>query len=85
MLFFFAYKGPFLIKLHLIGLRGKTLPTHREAPLRARRQQGYTVLPYLDVRLQIPSGAVFSAEQAQGEPAGMIVGLQVLWAAGILF
>jgi len=52
MFFFLAHKGPFLIKLHLIGSRGKTLPTHHEAPLRVRRRQGYNVLPCLDALLQ---------------------------------
>jgi hypothetical protein len=52
MFFFLAYKGPFLIKLNFSGLWGKTLPTHREALWRVCRLQGYTVLPYLGVRLQ---------------------------------
>jgi len=52
MFFFLAHKGPFLIKLYLIGSRGKTLPTHHEAPLRVRRRQGYNVLPCLDALLQ---------------------------------
>ena len=49
MFFLLAYKGPFLVKLRLIGFGGKKLPTHHEAIWRVCRLQGYTVLPYLDV------------------------------------
>jgi len=50
--FFLAHKGPFLVKLCLIGLGGKALPIHHGAPWRVRRRQGYTVLPCLDAHLQ---------------------------------
>jgi len=52
MFFLLAYKGPFLVKLYLIGFGGKTLPVHHEATWRVFRRQGYNVLPYLDARLQ---------------------------------
>jgi len=38
VLSFLTHKCPFLIKLNLIGFRGKTLPTHREAPWHFCRQ-----------------------------------------------
>lgn len=52
MFFFLAYKSPFLVKLYLIGCRGKTLPTHRGAPWHVLRLRGNTVLPYPDVPLR---------------------------------
>jgi hypothetical protein len=58
MFSFLTHKGPFLIKLHLIGSRGKTQPNCREASLRVRRQQGYTVLPCPDVHL--PDGLSYA-------------------------
>jgi len=41
---FLTHKCPFLIKLNLIGFRGKTLPTHREVPWHVCRQDANNAL-----------------------------------------
>ena len=50
MLSFLTHKGPFLIKLYLIGFRGKTLPAHREAPWHVCRQAVNNASQYFCLR-----------------------------------
>jgi hypothetical protein len=61
--FFLADKGPFLIELSFSGLRGKKLPTGREAPGRVCRPLWCSGLLYLDALL--PNGWSFERRNLQ--------------------